>query len=318
MAYANRYDYPISYERKGLISNVFLFFKSLGLSFQQSRVFLYLFYISMPVYWICKNTKNINVAFAMTMILPGITMGIQLRNSIAITFIYLGLLILYNKSLNTVVKIALYCLCVYVGVQFHQSMFFYLLFILLLLDMKEKTIAKLSFASLTICTVFYSTLKSRLLSLFNFDLHVTEWLSLEVSWSLSSLFWAVFRITLLMIIIWLTRMNIFEWFRYKGFAEENDDGHGARYMNFTLKITRILPIMLPPILLSGSFFRLVQFIMPILIIAYSKNTDRFDSLITLKTSVYRFAYPLVIMLVFVYYSWWQGDIFNYLNSLSIG
>lgn len=292
-------------ERSVLFTSFMMISNSLGLSFSSFRLICFLIW-SIAIFTLIRRYSELpNYTIVCCFLFPLLSFSSQIRNGVAVGFIYIALLFLFKKK--NFINILFFTLFILIATAFHKLSALYFICIVAVLSISTK---KLLFLSLimffTIMLALFSGLFQNLIyKLSPGDYYIANYIGVPQFdlFIISGLFFIVFFYTYLSC----------RSYRICDLSSNLSQGQ-KNFSTIVCRINIIFLLFLPLLLISGSFFRIYQNIIILSIIAITNaSTDK--RLIPHEGRIDRLFYFLFFMMASVFYIKWQGGFFDALNSI---
>lgn len=235
-----------------LFTLIMKFFNNLGFSFESFKIFISIFCLLTMYIIIRKSISNINYVLLLYFIFPFCMDVVQIRYTMAITFIYIGIFFLLNETKKTK-ALSLYILFNIIAGLIHYSTFLYLAIIIpaFLIDYKKCNkyiiiiliieIAIISSASLS--QLFGNTMMaSKIERVLRFS---------SIKYNMGTYIYRGIQIIISLIVYYYLNRKV-----NKKFKENKVDENKVEKNNFILNINKFILIVLPLLMFSVDFYRI--------------------------------------------------------------
>lgn len=316
-------NYQLNYDSEYLIGDsedrsfIFAFFmaicKNAGLTFLQFRTICFLLW-STAILTVIRNFGRFpNFVFAACMIFPLLSFGSQMRNGVAVAFIYWSIFFLlrhHNKK-GAILYILLVCLAGFI----HNAAFIYLTGFLAITKLSTKTIR--SFSILGMILLLVIVFSGSLISVFGYIGGEQADTYYGIIHLLNG---AEFNILVHPPLIIGIVINLM--FSYLSVSHINKNRtyytkNQLIFAEFTYRLNYILLTFVPLLFVSGSFYRIYQNLFILTVISLGNASSTYIVQGKFQGHLLRGMFLLFYFCVTYYYCWWQGEFISLFNSIHI-
>lgn len=292
------------FEKSFLFSLFLLYLKDVGCSFFVFRIICFILWATAVLTVIGKYSKYPTFVVACCTYFPLIAFGAQIRNGVAVSFVYWAIFFLLTKE-NVYGKLLFLCF-IFLGGLIHSSVFIYAIGIFATIKVNYKILLRLCLIiSLVSIFMIQSGLLSLLVSITIGDYYSEKYFTGIEGFDHHHLF--LYPGILL---------NLFLSVNYRNRILRNIDTVGHKYVRFAgfvMRFNIIMLIALPLMIISLSFYRVYQymFILTVILLTIACHfcNNRYRGQIDMLL------YMCFYFCVTFYYHLWQGEFFIGFKSI---
>lgn len=289
-------------ERSAVFYPLIFFLGQNGISFYEFRILQYLFWLIPTALFVRKFSLYPALVFVCCFLFPLVGFGAQIRNGIMVGFIYWGLLALF--SIKGKWGKVLYILSILIASLFHYLAFVYLIVLFAFFPIKTSKLRKYS---VVLCIITFALIKSG--QLFGFiasnigDYYADGYFA--STGNIDFLF-AVLSVGLIVNCLLSYRYSFHILTHKNCFSQEL-----ITFAELTPRINSLMLVLLPLLLLSGSFYRIFQNIF-ILTVILAFNASRIPRANSLSAKI---EYLVFYFFIAAFYIYWQGEFLSVFRNI---